>query len=177
MQGHQPVVGEQMGFFLTAGNARGVGTVTSVRERTNVVLLSVPANDSGAFAFSTVPPTIISSDFDGDHKADIGVYTASDQHWIGLSSSTNYTSSANVHWGAPGDIAVPADYDGDGRSDVAVWRPSTGTWYILTSSSNFAQSRSFQWGSGAANDVPVAADYDGDGKADPAVWRPGSGTW
>jgi hypothetical protein len=177
MQGHQPVVGEQMGFFLTAGNARGVFTVSSVRERTNVVLVSLPAGDSGDFTFANpVPAAIISADFDGDHKADIGVYT-SDQQWVGLSSSTSYTSSANVHWGAPGDIPVSADYDGDGRADVAVWRPSTGTWYILTSSSNFTQFRSFQWGSGALNDVPVAADYDGDGKADLAVWRPGSGTW
>jgi hypothetical protein len=178
MQGHQPVVGEQMGFFLTSGNARGVGTVTSLRERTNVVLVSLPAGDSGTFAFANTPPTIIAADFDGDHKADIGVYTSSsDQRWIGLSSSTNFASSANVRWGAPGDIAVPADYDGDGRADVAVWRPSDGVWYILTSSSNFTQSRTIRWGSGTVNDVPVAADYDGDGKADLAVWRPGDGVW
>ena len=52
MAGYQPHVGEQMGFFLSAGNARGVTTVTSVRERTNVVVVALPAGDSGNFTFS-----------------------------------------------------------------------------------------------------------------------------
>jgi hypothetical protein len=56
--GHQPVVGEQMGFFLTAGDARDQTGVTSVAERSNVVLVNVPANDSGDFEFpdATPPP-------------------------------------------------------------------------------------------------------------------------
>lgn len=52
MAGHQPSAGEQMGFFLSAGNARGVTTVTSVRERTNVVVVPLPAGDNGSFTFS-----------------------------------------------------------------------------------------------------------------------------
>src|SRR5581483_7898359 len=42
MAGYQPQAGEQMGFFLSAGNARGVTTVTSLRERTNVVVVALP---------------------------------------------------------------------------------------------------------------------------------------
>jgi hypothetical protein len=52
MAGYQPRVGEQMGFFLSAGNARGVTTVSSVRERTNVVVVALPAGDNGSFSFS-----------------------------------------------------------------------------------------------------------------------------
>lgn len=52
MNGYNPSAGEQMGFFVTAGDARGVGTVTSVRERSNVVLVTLPANDSGSFTYS-----------------------------------------------------------------------------------------------------------------------------
>src|SRR5579871_4496709 len=52
MAGYQPHAGEQMGFFLSAGNARGVTTVTSVRERTNVVVVPLPAGDNGSFTFS-----------------------------------------------------------------------------------------------------------------------------
>jgi hypothetical protein len=52
MAGYQPHAGEQMGFFLSAGNARGEGGVSSVRQRTNVVMVSLPAGDSGSFAFS-----------------------------------------------------------------------------------------------------------------------------
>jgi hypothetical protein len=51
MKGYQPHVGEQMGFFLSAGNARGQSGVTSVRERSNVVLVSLPPGDSGVFPF------------------------------------------------------------------------------------------------------------------------------
>jgi hypothetical protein len=51
MMGHQPVVGEQFGFFVTAGNARGIPDVTSLRERSNVVVVSLPANDEGVFSF------------------------------------------------------------------------------------------------------------------------------
>ena len=53
MAGYQPHAGEQMGFFVSAGNARGEKTVTSVRERSNVVLVALPAGDTGSFAFST----------------------------------------------------------------------------------------------------------------------------
>jgi len=52
MMGYHPHAGEQMGFFLSAGNARGEGGVTSVRERTQVVMISLPAGDSGSFGFS-----------------------------------------------------------------------------------------------------------------------------
>src|SRR5262249_6234640 len=56
MAGHHPQVGESMLFFVTAGNARGVTGVTSVRERSNVVMVSLPANDTGSFSFPTTPP-------------------------------------------------------------------------------------------------------------------------
>ena len=52
MNGYQPRVGEQMGFFLSAGNARGQTDVSSVRERTNVVMVSLPAGDNGSFTFA-----------------------------------------------------------------------------------------------------------------------------
>jgi len=51
MAGHQPQPGEQMGFFVSAGNARGEGGVSSVRERSNVVIVSLPGGDSGFFPF------------------------------------------------------------------------------------------------------------------------------
>src|SRR4029077_15085610 len=51
MNGHRPAVGEQMGFFLSAGDARGNTTPTSVRERSNVVLIPLPAGDSGSWNY------------------------------------------------------------------------------------------------------------------------------
>jgi len=52
MNGYQPHAGELMGFFLSAGDARGRSTPTSVRERTNVVVVPLPAGDAGSFTFS-----------------------------------------------------------------------------------------------------------------------------
>ena len=51
MAGYRPHAGEQMGFFVSAGNARNYGSVSSVRERSNVVIVSLPAGDSGYFPF------------------------------------------------------------------------------------------------------------------------------
>lgn len=51
MDHYQPSVGEQMGFFVSAGDARGQGVVTSVRERSNVVVVPLPAGDSGVFTW------------------------------------------------------------------------------------------------------------------------------
>ncbi|HZP47903.1 MAG TPA: hypothetical protein VFB07_05195 [Vicinamibacterales bacterium] len=52
MAGYQPHAGEQMGFFVSAGNARGYTGVSSVRERSNVVVVPLPAGDNGNFSFS-----------------------------------------------------------------------------------------------------------------------------
>ncbi len=170
MAHHQPVPGEQMGFFVTAGNARGVGSVTSVRERSNVIVVNLPANDWGDWAFSGRRSTA-TMDFDGDGITDIGVFRPTDGTWrIGQSSTLTATSFA---FGNGSDQPVPADYDGDGRVDVAVFRPSTGTWFIWYSASQTGVAIPF----GAGSDVPVPADYDGDGKADIAVFRPSTGVW
>ena len=131
MAHHQPVPGEQMGFFVTAGDARGPRTVTSVRERSNVVVINVPENDYGDWACPCGTKST-SMDFDGDGVTDIGVFRPSTGTWIiGQSSTLTPTSIA---FGNGSDLPVPADYDGDGRVDVAVFRPSTGTWYIWFSS-------------------------------------------
>lgn len=53
MSGYNPHAGEQVGFFLSAGNARGESSANSVRERTNVVLVSLPGGDFGVFSFSS----------------------------------------------------------------------------------------------------------------------------
>ncbi|HEV3059160.1 MAG TPA: VCBS repeat-containing protein [Vicinamibacterales bacterium] len=170
--GHQPVVGEQMGFFVTAGDARGVGTVTSVRERSNVVMVSLPANDTGDFTFpATRTQPHRTMDFDGDGRTDIALFRPSNGTWyIGLSSTL---SSVSVQFGNGSDIPVPGDYDGDGKTDVAVFRPSNGTWYVWLSSTQMGAT--IQFGNGS--DIPVPGDYDGDGKTDFAVLRPATGVW
>ncbi|MBK9215887.1 MAG: hypothetical protein IPM59_09860 [Chloracidobacterium sp.] len=110
------------------------------------------------------------SDYDGDGRTDISVWTPSSGDWlIELSSSQ---TAIDPHFGLPGDIITPGDYDGDQVVDLAVFRPSAGMWYAERSSLGFI---GFQFGSNG--DVPVAADYDADGKTDFAIWRPSTGIW
>jgi hypothetical protein len=170
MQGHQPQVGEQMGFFVSAGDARGQHGVTSLRERSNVVVVTLPAGDEGVFTYpaSRMRPT--SMDFDGDGRADPAVYRPSTGAGYVLNSGGSIAVYAG---GRSGDIPKPGDYDGDGRTDPAIFRPSTGVWFIGLSSTGTGVS--VQWG--LNGDIPVPGDYDGDGKADVAVFRPSTGIW
>jgi hypothetical protein len=110
------------------------------------------------------------SDFDGDGKTDISVYTPATGVWSIESSSPGTTGV--TQFGASGDKIEAGDYDGDGKSDIAVWRPSEGVWYVLGSTRGF-----FAAQFGASGDVPVAGDYDADGKTDFAVFRPSNGAW
>jgi hypothetical protein len=57
MVDYRPQAGDKMIFFLSAGNARKGSAgpepdVTSVRERSNVVMVTLPAGDDGTFAFA-----------------------------------------------------------------------------------------------------------------------------
>ena len=111
------------------------------------------------------------SDFDGDGKTDISVYTPATGVWsIEKSSAAGATSV--TQFGASADKIEAGDFDGDGKSDIAVWRPTEGVWYVLGSTRGF-----FAAQFGANGDIPVAGDYDADGKTDFAVFRPSNGSW
>lgn len=57
MSDYLPRAGDQVGFFVTAGNARLRTDVTSVRERSNVVVVTLPAGDAGSFTFDPAQPS------------------------------------------------------------------------------------------------------------------------
>jgi hypothetical protein len=114
-------------------------------------------------------------DFNGDGRADIGVFRANDPlgSMFYLLQTGNNAFSA-FQWGLPIDTPVPADYDGDAKTDVAIWRPTGNDdpnhWIFLSST----LSTRFQHFGTIGDDPSVTADYDGDGKADLAVYREGA---
>jgi uncharacterized delta-60 repeat protein len=110
-------------------------------------------------------------DYDGDGKADVSVFRASNNYWYLLNSSDG---QFNYHFfGANGDIPAPGDYDGDGKTDLAIFRPSTGDWWYKSSVTGVFTGR--HWG--ASGDVPRPTDFDGDGKTDFVVFRPNTNMW
>ncbi|MBS1797003.1 MAG: VCBS repeat-containing protein [Acidobacteria bacterium] len=110
-------------------------------------------------------------DYDGDGRADVSVFRASENKWYILRSS-DFGVTQTV-FAIPNDIPVPADYDGDGKTDVAIFRPSSGAWWYLSSISNAQINVNF----GQAGDIPRPSDYDGDGKTDFIVYRPSNSVW
>ncbi len=145
---------------------KSVEKFTNLATASIVVLLGI---------FSGIQPaagSATSCDFDGDHKSDVGVFSASSGAWSILGSSAG---STNVPLGSSVDVAVAEDYDGDGKADAAVYDPPTGNWYIRQSSNGNLLSQSS--GLSPASTAAVPADYDGDGKADIAIYLPSSGDW
>jgi uncharacterized delta-60 repeat protein len=105
-------------------------------------------------------------DFDGDGKADVSVFRASENKWYVLRSSDS--AIYQPVFGTSGDVPVPADYDGDRKTDVAIFRPSSGQWWYQSSINGAQIASTF----GQNGDIPRPSDFDGDGKADLVLFRP-----
>ncbi|HVE57167.1 MAG TPA: FG-GAP-like repeat-containing protein [Pyrinomonadaceae bacterium] len=116
-----------------------------------------------------IPHTLF--DYDGDGRADVSVFRASENKWYILQSSI--LTVREKFFAIADDIPVPADYDGDGKTDLAVFRPASGDWWYLSSINNAQISVNF----GQAGDIPRPSDFDGDGKTDYVLYRPSNSVW
>ena len=110
-------------------------------------------------------------DFEGDGKADIGIFRPGPGEWWYQRSSDQQVAA--LVFGTSTDLIAPADFTGDGKTDVAIFRPSSGSWFILRSENGTFYSFPF----GSSGDLPVPADYDNDSKADAAIYRPSNSLW
>ena len=113
----------------------------------------------------------VANDFDGDGKADLGVYYADAGAWYFHQSADN--SYLQMVWGWASARPVLGDFDGDGKADLAVFNKDSGIWYIRQSSNGALSQQTF----GYADGRPVPADYDGDGKTDLAIFQHLTGNW
>lgn len=122
--------------------------------------------------FPSLGDTPVVGDFDGDGKADPGIWRASQGAWIIPLSSSGYSSFITTQWGQNGDVPIVSDFDGDGKADIGFYRD--GLWGVLKSSQgySFASAQFFSWGGAGLS--PIVGDFDGDGKADIAYVAPPS---
>ena len=96
----------------------------------------------------------VTSDFDWDGKADIGVFRPATGQWFLIRS--RFRDIQVTTWGEAGDVPVSDDYSGTGRSDLAVYRPSNNRWYIASIGPSPTQLRTWSVAFGEPGDVPVA---------------------
>jgi hypothetical protein len=165
-------------YYFTVRSYSAVGEMSVPAAEASGVVQSdffTPSGDYRPLAAPS-PRSALSTrfDYDGDARADVGVFRPSTGQWF-FASGANLSIWGTATFGQSGDVPISADFDGDRKMDVAVYRPSTSRWYILTSSSGFGIIRSYTWG--LSTDLPLAADFDGDGRADIVVYRPSTGTW
>jgi ELWxxDGT repeat protein len=140
----------------------------------------------------------VTADFNGDGRADYGVYDISSTGVGVWNIILNIASGARplslVAYGSGSDIPVSGDFNGDGRSDLVVYRPNDpyfgdgrGGWYVnfnlpgnnpnvIDTFSEFDnepnKAGNQPLGLGQPGDRPIAADLNGDGRSDFMLQRP-----
>ncbi len=151
------------------------GRATDITPRA-VVMTAVAGSGSDANDDGSVVPAqpelipvkaVLGVDFDGDGKADPGIYNENTGLWTVMLSGSGYAKVEKV-FGGLGWLAIPGDYDGDGLADLAVMQLATGDWKVLLTGLGYSE-YFVQGLVGSAGATPASADYDGDGIVDPSV--------
>ena len=113
----------------------------------------------------------IVGDWDGDGKADVGVYRTTPTS--GVAYFKTGTQAVARAFGRPGAVPFVGDFDGDGTSQLGV-KGLGSTSGALRSASGKAVTVS---GLGAASDIPVTGDWDGNRRSDLGWYRSSTHTF
>ena len=167
--GLQPIVADfdgdgkaDIGYMVPPGGSQSATYSILLSTRSYSFAAGQPLFVSAGFP--SLGDTPVVGDFDGDGKADPGIWRASQGVWIIPTSASNYTSFVFNQWGQLGDIPVVADFDGDGKADIGFYRD--GVWGVLQSSHGYSTGSPLFFSWGGAGLQPIVGDFDGDGKTD-----------
>lgn len=136
---------------------------------------------TSAAIYGTERDFLVSADYDGDGKADIGVYFPETKIWRidyaknGFGKwdlSVSYSTLIEIDKSA---IPVPAKYDNDNKADLS-FKTNSGKWIFDFSKNGFGDIDEIKNGYGNSSEHPVPADYDHDGIADLSV-KTDLGVW
>lgn len=152
---------------VTGQSIRSLVPIESWREKS-------PANGLLVLDASAVTSPVKNrvSDFDGDGKTDLSVFSPSGTLWS-IENSSDSTASA-VGFGFGTMFWNRAIMTATARRTLRyfVLRRAPGGFAAAVIPGNFLAMKF-----GLSTDIPVAGDYDADGKTDLAVWRPSTGIW
>jgi hypothetical protein len=133
----------------------------------------------------------IAGDWDGDGKADVGVYRSTPR--TGQFRLRTGGTTRVLDWGAPSDTPIVGDWDGNRRSEVGrrrlgttvltrrlangrsafgYYRATSHTFHLLLPG---GRTRVITWG--GAGDRPVTGDWNRDGRTDVGTFRPATRSW
>ncbi len=131
---------------------------------------------------SATTPIPAVSDFSGDGKDDIAVFTrgATADVYAAVSDGAKFVGNS-VKWherfATNNEVPLAGDFDGDGKTDIVTFtRGTLGDVYVALSDGGKFVGDSQQWHGDFAfgEEIPAVGDFDGDGKDDIAVFTRGT---
>ena len=135
----------------------------------SLFLVQLPGREPKTMRLGTATDEPVLGDWDGNGKANLGVWSPS----AGVfTMRTGKAATTTVALGSSSDQPVAGDWDGDGRWEIGVRSPATGAWTL-----RYADGTVTSVSLGDAADVPVTGDWDGSGSTDLGVFDPSTATF
>lgn len=134
----------------------------------SLFLVQRPGREPKTMRLGTATDEPVLGDWDGNGKANLGVWTPATGVFAMRMGRTTHT----LQLGSGRDRPVAGDWDGDGLWEVGVRSPATGSWTLRAADGSVTTVVL-----GDAGDLPVTGDWDGNGTTDLGIYDQGTATF